>query len=389
MKKRPIKHLFDLQNETIIYNENDKKVTINISDIIIVSPISYGANGQVFRARDELDREVAVKVWFKRGSDECLIKARNETKKLSNIEVSPLVVYVHRFGISEGFPYAVMELVKGKSGKEWLKQDRPDFWLCYAAWRMIFFTLFRIYKVNILHGDPHLGNILITDDHDNLYEGFQKDKNEKFYSVKIKPKQFGLKITDFGTSTFRNQELFESRERKVLLETIKKLFKGIGDFSIIEILDTYSLPMLLDCLDACVDFWSKVRLLIDTVGKERTSIEGTHLPLIEDISCSIISRPYFIEANMIKYMYEVGLGKFLVDLIINRYNLAFFKIFHPELNRMGRHYMERRMQFNYSDWSMYFRNTCLKEETETLTYKKFTSEELREEFLHNINNDSD
>lgn len=352
-------HLFELKENTITFIQGNEETKINIPDIKVISIISNGANGQVFKAIDELEREVAVKVWFNKGTGESLEKAKKETQKLSKFSNSPLFVYVHRFGMSEGFPYAVMELVNGETGKEHIKRTPYDFWINYSIWRMLFFSLFPMYEKGILHGDPHLGNILIINDSHRIYEGYQKDRITTEYDSKRELKQVGIKITDFGTSAFREEKSFEIREKKVILETAKRLFKNNVDFSIVNISNEYNLSTLLDCIDACIDFTSKVKILLDVLGENVNGIHGDNYVLVEDMSHFLITRAYFDEEKLIAYMYKMNLGEMVVNLVIGLLPRSYLKHFHSELNDYGLRYAEIRMDFKYAEHSSIFKESCI------------------------------
>lgn len=89
-----------------------------IDGFALVEELGSGANGTVYRATDTLlGREVAIKVWNLNG----LERSRDEISKIAQFQ-HPLMVSTYRFDYAGDAPYAVMELVEGVTGKEWLKK---------------------------------------------------------------------------------------------------------------------------------------------------------------------------------------------------------------------------------------------------------------------------
>ena len=172
--------------------------------------VGRGMNAVVFEAMDDdLMRPVAVKVWNTRGTS----RAQLEIAKMAQIS-HPLVVTVHRFGVVDGHPFAVMELVGGVSGKEWITQQRTIAARCHL-WKLYSEALRHIYSKGQVHGDPHLGNMIIFPDTDGLFGQI----------VGLRGGEFALKLADMGTSAFWEvRGAFEERERAILIETMKRLF---------------------------------------------------------------------------------------------------------------------------------------------------------------------
>ncbi|ENQ1533144.1 protein kinase [Vibrio parahaemolyticus] len=177
-------------------------VTVKIPGFDLLSVLGRGANAIVFTANDELlSREVAIKVWNSKGRS----RAQSETSKIAQIN-HELILQTYYYGTANDYPYAVMELVSGSNGKEWLKtnpeiREKINFWDQYSK------ALKVIYNNDLVHGDPHLGNVLI------------KDYAEK--------KSMSIKVADMGTSVFWDSKRhFDAREAKILCETASKLLCG-------------------------------------------------------------------------------------------------------------------------------------------------------------------
>src|ERR1700722_3630589 len=133
---------------------------LEFRDVSFLYEIAAGANGVVFAARDELlDRRIAIKIWNVRGA----VRSQLETQKIANIS-HPLFVVTHRFGRSKnGAPFVFMEFIDGESAKAWLEKG-PALTERLAVWKLYSRALRHLYEKGVLHGDPHLGNVLVFHD---------------------------------------------------------------------------------------------------------------------------------------------------------------------------------------------------------------------------------
>ncbi|WP_139462648.1 protein kinase domain-containing protein [Aeromonas veronii] len=172
---------------------------IVIPNYMIIDELGQGANAIVFRAYDiYLKRDVAIKIWNNRGK----VRAQEEAIKIAKFK-HPLVVETYHFNMVGDCPYSVMELVLGQSGKKWLETPQT-LSNRIEVWRLYFEALSVIYKNRENHGDPHLGNVLITQD---LRQNVT------------------IKLADAGTSNLRgDKDKLMSRESKIIYETVCKLF---------------------------------------------------------------------------------------------------------------------------------------------------------------------
>ena len=216
--------------------------TLTLPGLSLSREIGRGMNAVVFEAMDnDLMRPVAVKVWNARGTS----RAQLEIAKMAQIS-HPLIVTVHKFGVIEDHPFAVMELIGGVSGKDWIVQDRTVAARCHL-WRLYSAALRHIYSKGQVHGDPHLGNMIIFPDADGLIGQIIGGRGE-----------FGLKLADMGTSNFWDaHDAFEERERKILVETLERLFADRSLGLLARIPAGISPRVCLDILDdvaAYIDF---------------------------------------------------------------------------------------------------------------------------------------
>lgn len=146
MKRRPSSQI---RNEGVSIIDAE----ILIDGFELLEELGSGANGTVFRATDTLlRRDVAIKVWNLNG----LERSRDEISKIAQFQ-HPLIVSTYRFDYAGDVPYAVMELVEGMTGKEWLKKG-PDLRARMRFWGRYSEALGILHRSGTVHGDPHLGN---------------------------------------------------------------------------------------------------------------------------------------------------------------------------------------------------------------------------------------
>jgi tRNA A-37 threonylcarbamoyl transferase component Bud32 len=191
--------------------EPDDAPSVEIPNLTLIRGIGKGANGTVYEARDALlGRSVAVKLWNSRGRD----RARHETTKIAALN-HPLIVTTHLFGELDGHPYAVMELVPGASGKDWIATS-PDVRTRIDIWRLYFSALRHLHSSGVVHGDPHLGNIIVFDDEAEAYTLRDWRRSTPL----------AMKLADAGTSEFWSEkEDFAAREAKLIRETASRMFR--------------------------------------------------------------------------------------------------------------------------------------------------------------------
>lgn len=196
---------FSLDNNRVYYINQ----VVSPDNFDIICQIGTGANGVVYKALDlTLNRNVAIKLWYPKVITENPTRALEEAKKIASID-SNMLITIHGFGITGTVPYLVMQLVNGQSLKCWLKEKHlllERYWI----WNGYFEAMTVVYSHNILHGDPHTGNVMIPD-------GALKSA---FMDAIAK-----VKLADLGTSCWWDSHSdFQHREIKLLIETCEKLF---------------------------------------------------------------------------------------------------------------------------------------------------------------------
>jgi hypothetical protein len=93
-------------------------------DYRIIRLIGRGGMGAVYLARDlALDREVAIKVVKRAGSDRAMqARLRDEARTAARLS-HPNIVPLHSFGEVDGLPYFVMGFVRGESLADRMRRD--------------------------------------------------------------------------------------------------------------------------------------------------------------------------------------------------------------------------------------------------------------------------
>src|SRR5450755_2879385 len=90
----------------------------------ILGPLGAGGMGEVYRARDSvLKREVAIKVLpsFVSRDPDRLSRFQQEAQAAAALD-HPNILAVHQFGVFEGSPYLVSELLIGESLRQVLQR---------------------------------------------------------------------------------------------------------------------------------------------------------------------------------------------------------------------------------------------------------------------------
>lgn len=131
----------------------------------IEAEIGSGGIGTVYRAIHlNLERPVAIKVLRPEFASESEFLARfdREARALSRL-AHVNVVTVTDFGVSEGFPYLVMELLSGRSLEEEI--DRGEMTVARAAvvGRQILATLAYAHAQGVVHRDLKPQNVILVD----------------------------------------------------------------------------------------------------------------------------------------------------------------------------------------------------------------------------------
>ena len=132
----------------------------------ILAPIGKGGMGEVFRARDtRLNREVAFKVLpasFAQDADR-LRRFEQEAKATSALN-HPNILTVHDFGLHEGAPFIVMELLEGTELREPITHGALPVRKAIDYAQQIAAGLTAAHEKGIVHRDLKPENLFVTKD---------------------------------------------------------------------------------------------------------------------------------------------------------------------------------------------------------------------------------
>jgi len=132
----------------------------------ILAPLGSGGMGVVYRARDlRLDRDVAIKIL----PDHLLLRSdamnrfEREAKALAALSHS-CILSIFDFGTDQGVSYAVMELLKGQTLREYLHKQIPPWKESIRIGEAIADGLCAAHSQNVIHRDLKPENIFLTAD---------------------------------------------------------------------------------------------------------------------------------------------------------------------------------------------------------------------------------
>jgi eukaryotic-like serine/threonine-protein kinase len=142
--------------------------------------LGAGGMGEVFEAEDTtLNRRVAIKVLSGPAIDQASIdRFRIEAQAIARIS-HPNILAIHDFGTADGTPFAVMELLQGRTLRQVLEEGRPDLSTALQYATQMARGLAAAHAKGVAHRDIKPENVFIAGD--------------------------GLaKIVDFGIAALRN-----------------------------------------------------------------------------------------------------------------------------------------------------------------------------------------
>ncbi len=134
-----------------------------LSHYMLVEEVGAGGMGVVYRARDErLERDVAVKVLPAGSLDETTrSRFRREAVALSRLN-HPHIGMIHDFGSEAGTDYLVMELVRGRTLRERLRDGALSVEEAVAITLAVAEALEEAHEQGVIHRDLKPENVLLT-----------------------------------------------------------------------------------------------------------------------------------------------------------------------------------------------------------------------------------
>jgi tetratricopeptide (TPR) repeat protein/predicted Ser/Thr protein kinase len=131
---------------------------------VVLDSLGQGGMGVVLRAYDrELDRPVALKVLHQGLADRHTQRLRREAQAMAKLS-HPNVVQVYEVGEVEGQTFVAMELVKGRTLREWMEQEpRPDWRECVRVFVQVGAGLAAAHERGLVHRDFKPGNAIVDE----------------------------------------------------------------------------------------------------------------------------------------------------------------------------------------------------------------------------------
>ena len=128
----------------------------------ILRTLDRGAMGTVLQAYDpELDRAVAIKILHQELDPLHAVRLRREAQALARLS-HPNVVQVYEVGEVNGQTFVVMELIKGKTLRQWMdRTPRPAWKECIEVYLQVGAGLAAAHEQGLVHRDFKPGNAIV------------------------------------------------------------------------------------------------------------------------------------------------------------------------------------------------------------------------------------
>ncbi|MGE0713761.1 MAG: protein kinase [Planctomycetota bacterium] len=128
----------------------------------IVDLIGQGNMGRIYRARDRLGRDVAIKVILTEvASEEGLARFQREGQAMASVPRHKYVIGVHSAGAIGGRPYLVLDYVLGESLEAVLKRGPLPVVQAVLVAEKLARALDHVHGAGVLHRDMKPANVLI------------------------------------------------------------------------------------------------------------------------------------------------------------------------------------------------------------------------------------
>jgi len=126
--------------------------------------LGEGGVAIVFQARDEeLDEDIAIKIFTRITAKDSLVKRFKEELKFSRQLVHPNIVRLYDFGIDTGYRYITMELLLGRPLDEFMNDGPMDFKTGIGYLMQACMGLNAAHEQGAIHRDMKPANLFVTD----------------------------------------------------------------------------------------------------------------------------------------------------------------------------------------------------------------------------------
>ena len=185
------------------------KIGDHVGPYTLRSVIGHGGMGVVFQATDtRLDRDVAIKFLSVSGNQRNGLVERFEREAKAVASIShPNIVELFDVGVSNGHPYAVMELLKGQTLEKYVGQHQPTINEIRLIGSQIADALAVAHQKGIVHRDLKPQNVVVIATSDEKSRSKQSVSRFEIASGArgtVETANALVKVLDFGLSRVKS-----------------------------------------------------------------------------------------------------------------------------------------------------------------------------------------